>query len=238
MIPISDAENRRRSFPFVTMLLIAANVFVFFVIELGQPSERALEALVQAAGVIPVELLSGRDLPPTAPLGLVYSTLITSMFLHGGLLHLGSNMLYLWVFGDNVEDRLGHLNYLLFYVVTGLLASAAHIFMNLQSQIPSIGASGAIAGVLAAYLALFPNARIRTLLFIPPFIMMPRLSAFLLIGFWFVSQLFAGVTALGGVETEQTSGVAVWAHVGGFVAGFLLVRLFAPRSRAFASGAW
>jgi membrane associated rhomboid family serine protease len=140
-------------------------------------------------------------------------------------------MLYLWVFGDNVEDAMGHAGYLVFYLVCGVLASFAHIAMNMQSGVPSIGASGAIAGVLAGYLALFPSAMIRTLLVLPPFILLPRLSALVLIGFWFVTQLFAGVASLG-VVAEQTSGVAVWAHIGGFAAGFLLVRLFVRRKPA------
>lgn len=233
MIPISDMPGVRRRFPIVNVLLILANVFVFVVYELGQPGEAALNQFIQAAGVIPSELVSGRDLPPAAPFGTVYSTLITSMFLHGGLLHLGSNMLYLWVFGDNVEDAFGSLPYLAFYLLCGLLASAAHIFFNLGSGIPSIGASGAIAGVLAGYVVLYPKASIRTLLFLGPFITMTRVSALILIGFWFLLQLFNGVVSLG-VQTEQTSGVAVWAHVGGFVAGFILVQLFRPRGSTVA----
>jgi membrane associated rhomboid family serine protease len=234
VIPLSDDENRRRRFPVINLSLILINLYVYFFVELAQPSERALETLVRSAGVIPLEILTGRDLPPGAPFGLVQLTLITSMFLHGGLLHLCSNMLYLWVFGDNVEDAMGHLNYLLFYLVTGVLASASHVALNMQSGIPSIGASGAIAGVLAGYLALFPTARIRTLLILPPFILLPRVSALVLIGLWFVMQLIAGLTSLG--VAEESSGVAVWAHVGGFVAGYLLVRLFVPRPPARLAG--
>jgi membrane associated rhomboid family serine protease len=232
MIPISDAMTRR-SFPLVNLLLIVANILVFVVYELGQPSERALDQFIRAAGVVPVEVVSGRDVPPLAPLGSIYTTLLTSMFLHGGFLHLGGNMLYLWVFGDNVEDTLGHVPYLVFYLLCGVLAGLAHIALNLHSNIPSIGASGAIAGVLGGYLVLFPHASIRTLIFLGPFITMPRVSAILLIGFWFVMQLFSGLASLG-VESEQTSGVAVWAHVGGFVAGFVLVRFFRTGSPSYA----
>ena len=232
MIPISDAMTRR-SFPLVNLFLIVANILVFVVYELGQPSERALDQFIRAAGVVPVEVVSGRDVPPLAPLGSIYTTLLTSMFLHGGFLHLGSNMLYLWVFGDNVEDTLGHVPYLVFYLLCGVLAGVAHIALNLHSNIPSIGASGAIAGVLGGYLVLFPRASIRTLIFLGPFITMPRVSAILLIGFWFVMQLFSGIASLG-VESEQTSGVAVWAHVGGFVAGFILVRFFRAGSPSYA----
>jgi membrane associated rhomboid family serine protease len=154
------------------------------------------------------------------------------MFLHGGLLHLGSNMLFLWVFGDNVEDAFGHVSYAVFYTLCGLLAGFAHIVMNMTSPVPSIGASGAIAGVLGGYLIMFPHASIRTLMFLGPFIMMPRISAVFLIGFWFVTQLFSGLASLE-VQTEQTSGVAFWAHIGGFLAGFLLVQLFRPRRASY-----
>jgi membrane associated rhomboid family serine protease len=230
MIPISDRPGRFGRFPFVNILMILANIYIFVVYELGQPSERALELFIRSAGVIPVEIVSGRDLPPFAPIGGVYGPLFSSMFLHAGLMHLGSNMLYLWVFGDNVEDTLGHLRYLVFYVVCGLLAGVAHIAMNPASSVPSIGASGAIAGVLAAYLVMFPSATIRTLIFFGFFVMMPRVSALLLIGIWFLSQLFAGVASLG-FESEQSGGVAFWAHIGGFVAGFVLVHVFRPRGR-------
>ena len=153
------------------------------------------------------------------------------MFLHGGFLHIGSNMLFLWIFGDNVEDRLGHLRYILFYLVCGLGASAAHIYFNWGSTVPSVGASGAIAGVLAGYMLLFPSATVRTLLFLGPFITMTRVPAIIMIGFWFVTQLVSGLAALG--PAAQTTGVAFWAHVGGFVVGLPLVLLLkGPLDRA------
>ena len=225
MIPISDAPGPRRTFPVVTVLLILANVLVFlFEVSL---SDRALTRLFLSAAVVPAEVVAGHDLRPPAPIfGSVYATLVTSMFLHAGLLHVGSNMLYLWVFGDNVEDALGHLRYLVFYLVCGLLAGAAHIASDPSSQTPSLGASGAIAGVLGAYVVLYPHALVRTVLFLGPFITFPRVSAYLMIGLWFVLQLFTGVASIGGGDT---GGVAVWAHVGGFAAGFILVRLFRPR---------
>jgi membrane associated rhomboid family serine protease len=153
------------------------------------------------------------------------------MFLHGGFLHIGSNMLFLWIFGDNVEDRLGHLHFLVFYLLCGFGATAAHLYFNWGSPIPSIGASGAIAGVLGGYLLLFPSASIRTLLFLGPFITMTRVPAIILIGFWFVTQLFSGVASIAG-GTEQTSGIAFWAHVGGFVVGLPLVLLLRQSMRA------
>ena len=228
MIPIGDDPGPRRLTPIVTFILIVINVLVFlYELSLGG----AIEGLFRSAGVIPLEFARNQDLPPPAPGGTYYTTLLTSMFLHGGLLHIGSNMLFLWVYGDNVEDRLGHGRFLLFYLLCGLLASATHIFSNWGSRIPSIGASGAIAGVLAGYLVLFPRASIRTLLFLGPFITMTRVPAILLIGFWFVTQVFSGVAGLG--ESEQTSGVAFWAHVGGFVAGLPLVLLLRQRRRSY-----
>lgn len=226
MIPIGDDPPPRRSFPIVTLTLIAVNVVVF-IYELMVPN---VDALFMAAGVIPLEIGTGRDLPPPAPYGSVYTTLLTSMFLHGGLMHIGSNMLFLWIFGDNVEDRLGHLRYLIFYLLCGVAASAAHVYFNWGSRIPSVGASGAIAGVLGGYLILFPSASVRVLLFIGWFITMTRVPAILMIGLWFVTQLLSGVAGLG--QTEQTAGVAFWAHIGGFVVGLPLVLLFRQPERA------
>ncbi len=234
MIPLGDSPVRR-SFPWVTVFLIAANVFVF-INELGM-SDLQLEGFVQSAGTIPIEILTGRDFPPPAPIpGVVWVTLITAMFVHGGFLHIASNMIYLWVFGDNVEDTLGHLPYLVFYLVVGVLAGLTHVFINVGSDVPSVGASGAIAGVLGAYLIMFPHAQVRTLIFLGPFITWPRVSAVLLIGFWFLTQLVSGLASLN-VRTHETSGVAVWAHIGGFVAGVLLALILRRRSQssAFAS---
>lgn len=225
MIPIGDDPPPRRSFPVVTLTLIAVNIVVF-IYELMLPN---VDVLFRSAGVTPLEFATGRDIPPAAPYGIYYVTLLTSMFLHGGFLHIGSNMLFLWIFGDNVEDRLGHVRYLLFYVLCGLGASAAHIYFNWGSTIPSVGASGAIAGVLAGYFLLFPSASVRTLLFLGPFITMTRVPAIIMIGFWFVTQLLSGVAGLG--QTEQTSGVAFWAHIGGFVVGLPLVLLMRPPER-------
>jgi membrane associated rhomboid family serine protease len=227
MIPIGDDPPPRHRFPFVTLTLIAINVLVF-VYELSLGS--TIDTLFRSAGVIPLEFAVRQDLPPAAPLNTHYSTLITSMFLHGGFLHIGSNMLFLWIFGDNVEDRLGHARYLAFYLLCGLGASAVHIYFNWGSRIPSVGASGAIAGVLAGYLLLFPSATIRTLIMLGWFPLMTRVPALIMIGFWFVTQLLSGVAALG--QVEQTSGVAFWAHIGGFVIGLPLVLLLRQPQRA------
>lgn len=227
MIPIGDDPGPRRSFPFVMVVLLTVNLLVFFY-EITLP-EAARQVLFLSAGVVPQELLTGRDAPPFAPVP-GWATLITSMFLHGDLFHLGTNMLYLWIFGDNVEDRLGHIVFLLFYLACGVLAALTQVFLTPSSTLPMVGASGAIAGVLGAYLVLFPHARIRTLLILGFFITITRLPAILLIGLWIVMQFFSGFVSLG-VATQQTGGVAYWAHIGGFVAGLVLV-FITPKRRA------
>jgi membrane associated rhomboid family serine protease len=230
VIPLSD-DPVRRGVPVVTILLIMINVLVFlYEMSLGS----RLDGFVQAFGAVPREITTGRDLPPMAPLGNVYLTLITSMFLHGGWLHLGGNMLYLWVFGDNVEDTFGSFRYLLFYLVCGLAATVLQIAMSPGSDLPSIGASGAIAGVLGAYIVMFPTAQVRTLLILGFFILIPRIPALFLIGAWFLLQLLSGLGQLG--IAEETGGVAFWAHVGGFVAGLLLALFLRPRTPQVAGG--
>ncbi len=225
MIPISDAETRRRRFPFVNLLLLATTIGVFlYQVGLG---EAAMEATFLRYGVVPVELSTGRDLPPTSDLPL-WSTLLTSMFLHGGWLHLGGNMLYLFIFGDNVEDRLGHATYLAFYLVCGVVAALTQVAIDTQSQVPMVGASGAIAGVLAAYLLFFPNARVTALLVFGFFARIIPVPAILLVGLWALLQFFSGVASLG---TTAAGGVAYWAHIGGFVAGLVLALLLRPRVR-------
>jgi membrane associated rhomboid family serine protease len=237
MIPIRDYPGVRRSFPWVMLIILALNVGVF-AFELSLGSDQQLERLFAAAGVVPVEYTRGAEVPPPPPLGITWTTLITSMFLHGGFLHISSNMLYLFVFGDNVEDRLGHLRFLIFYFICGIAAGLTHIFFNAGSSVPSVGASGAIAGVLAAYLRLFPSAQVRTLLILGPFITIPRIPAGFLILFWFVMQFLSGLLSLG-ATTEQTGGVATWAHVGGFVAGFILAQIMTPRRQpAYPSSSW
>jgi membrane associated rhomboid family serine protease len=229
MIPIKDYPGDRRTFPWVMLTVLVLNV-IAFVFELGYASSNDLDSLFLSAGVTPYEFTHG-IIPPGPPLGNVWVTLITSMFLHGGLLHIASNMLYLFIFGDNVEDRLGHLRFFIFYFLCGIAAGITHIVVNNGSQIPSIGASGAIAGVLAAYLVLFPHAQVRTLLLIGPFILVPRIAAAFLIVFWFITQFISGITSLSTTAQDASGGVAVWAHVGGFVAGLILVQVMRPRVR-------
>jgi membrane associated rhomboid family serine protease len=230
MIPVRDDPGEpRRTFPWIMLTILVLNVLAF-VFELGVSGTGALDNLFLAAGVVPVEFTRGAQVGPPPPLGLPWTTLFTSMFLHGGFLHIASNMLYLFIFGDNVEDRLGHGRFQIFNLVCGVAAGLTHIAINAGSSVPSIGASGAIAGVLAAYLRLFPHARVRTLIFIGPIVLVPRIAAAFLIIFWFATQFLSGITSLG-ATTEQTSGVAVWAHVGGFIAGLILVEILRPRNR-------
>lgn len=233
MIPLSDPENRRRSFPIVTVLIIALNVVVFLY-QVTLPAH-VLENFVLSYGVSPIEITSGQDLPPAGP-DPIWLTIFTSMFLHGGWAHLLGNMLYLWVFGDNVEEALGTVTYLAFYLATGIAGSLAHILTDPGSSIPSIGASGAISGVLAAYMILYPGARVNTLLLFFPFIRIVALPAIVLIGFWIVLQLVSGLGTLG---ITETGGVAYWAHIGGFAAGLVLALPFrglGRRRRANAHG--
>ncbi|MGI5836154.1 MAG: rhomboid family intramembrane serine protease [Chloroflexota bacterium] len=227
MIPIEDTpEQRRRHFPFVTLLLIAINVAVFlYALSLGSGYSR----FIQTFGVVPAEITIGRDIWPPSPIP-VYLTLITSMFLHAGILHLAGNMIFLWVFGDNVEDVLGHLAFLGFYLVCGIVASLLQIISNPISPIPNVGASGAIAGVLGGYLLLFPRANVRTLLFAVPFITITRVSAVLLILVWFAFQLASALLELG-FAGVRGSGVAFWAHIGGFIAGLTIVALWKAAQR-------
>jgi membrane associated rhomboid family serine protease len=216
MIPLRD-DNPRRTLPVVTYLLVALNVLAFgWELSLGQNLDRALFDIA----FIPARYW----LPGNWIFDLL--TIVTSMFLHGGLMHIGSNMLYLWIFGDNVEDRLGHFRYLLFYLLCGFLATLAHAVFSPGSSIPAIGASGAIAGVLGAYLILYPHARVMTLIPIFFFITVRQLPAIFILGFWFILQLFVGVGSLGVRDAQDTGGVAYFAHIGGFVAGMALIGLF------------
>ncbi len=215
MIPLRD-ENPSRRFPFVNYLLIAANVLVF-AYQWTMLAENP-QAVLQFA-LIPAEVTSGFDV------GDVFSVL-TSMFMHAGLAHIGGNMLYLWIFGDNIEDAMGHIAYLGFYLIGGIVASTVHVLSSPASTIPTVGASGAIGAVLGAYLVLYPRRRVLTLLFLGYFIRMVMVPAVYLLGFWILMQVFSGLMTLGGPDV---GGVAFWAHIGGFTAGAVLAWLFAPR---------
>ena len=216
MIPYKD-DNPSRTFPAVNILLIVVNVAVFLFFRLQ--GARLFEAAVIQFGMIPVEFWSGRNLPHS--LGLSpYLTLLTSMFMHGGLLHVAGNMLYLWIFGDNVEDFFGHFRYLFFYLACGLVAAFTQLVFNPGSHLPMVGASGAIAGVLGAYLVLYPRARVHALAFVFFFVTTITVPASLMLVFWFVLQVLSSLPA----TAVQAGGVAYYAHIGGFVAGYLWVR--------------
>ncbi|HEY5902945.1 MAG TPA: rhomboid family intramembrane serine protease [Anaerolineales bacterium] len=215
MLPVGDDDSARRTTPIVTYGLIALNV-LFFLVEMSGG-----DAFIMKWSYVPARFLAN-------PAG-EFITLFTSMFMHAGWLHLGGNMLYLWIFGDNVEDRLGHALYLVFYLLCGLGATFAQTFFNMNSNVPNLGASGAIAGVLGAYIVMFPRARVNVLLgrVVTP------MSALIVIGFWIVLQLFSGFGAV--VNSAQTGGggVAYMAHVGGFLTGVVLTFLLGgTRDRA------
>lgn len=219
MFPIRD-ENPTERFPLITALFLAVNILVFGWQFLLGPQAKLV---VFSFGAIPYEITHGVAVyrPVHIPTSL---TLFTSMFVHGGFLHLAGNMLYLWIFGNNVEDRMGRFRFLVFYFICGLAAVFTHIFISPDSRVPMVGASGAISGVLGAYLLLFPRARVLTVIPIFFFVRVVYLPAALLIGFWILVQVVNGFVSL-----KVEGGVAWFAHIGGFVAGLLLVKLFVRR---------
>jgi membrane associated rhomboid family serine protease len=214
MIPYKD-DNPTRSIPFVTIGLIALNIFVFL-LQIMSPTDP--RKIVYAYGAIPHFLLTLRTVQPVHPLVTVF----TSMFMHGGFLHIGTNMLYLWIFGDNIEDRLGHFRFAFFYLLCGFFAAYSHAITDPHSLLPMIGASGAVSGVLGAYMILYPRARVHTLIFFGFFIEVVRLPALFVIGLWIVLQFINGILSAG---LSGQGGVAWFAHIGGFLAGLLLIRL-------------
>lgn len=220
MIPLRDSV-KSRSFPIVNLTLIILNVLVYLWELSFEPYQ--LNQIYYAFGVIPAEFLNaiftGANFTP------VLFSFITAMFIHGGWIHIIGNMLFLWVFGDNVEDRLGHWKYLIFYLIAGVVGSLVHIMTNPTSTVPVVGASGAVAGVLGAYIIAFPRSRILAL--VPIFIIFTLLEipAVIFIALWFGIQLFNGVASLGGLANP----VAYWAHIGGFIMGAIMIKTMAPR---------
>lgn len=213
MIPLRDTEPSFTK-PFVTVTIIVINVFAFFFeIALDEFSRNELMAVF---GIVPARLQ--------------YSSLITSMFLHGGWMHLIGNMWFLWIYGDNIEDILGHGKYLMFYLLCGVAAGLVHVIAEPSSRIPTIGASGAIAGVMGAYMAKFPRSKILTLVPFIIFFTTLEIPAVLILAYWFLLQLFSGVGQIGYSSAAQ-GGIAFWAHIGGFVAGFVLVKMLPTRQR-------
>jgi membrane associated rhomboid family serine protease len=213
LIPLRD-YNPRHSFPVVTLALVVVNALVF--VWQSTLGERGMHELILSAGAIPREITTLRDIGPLALVPLPF-TVFTAMFLHGGLMHLAGNMWFLWLFGDNVEDTLGRVRFLIFYLVTGAIGALAQVALMSGSPVPMIGASGAVAGILGGYILTFPHARIVSVLlwYVTP------VPAWIFLGVWFLGQFFIG----------RDSGVAWMAHVGGFLAGMGLVRLFTPSRR-------
>jgi membrane associated rhomboid family serine protease len=237
MIPLRDTIPSSR-FPVVTLGIIGVNALVFFM-ELSM-GPRALDSFFRLWGIVPACYIPSR-LPvwqvmrlcdSYLPSPMYYLTLLTSMFLHGGWMHILGNMWSLWIFGDNVEDRLGRGGFLLFYLLSGLAAGAVHVVTNPASAVPTVGASGAIAGVMGAYLLLFPHATVVTLVPIFFFLQVMEIPAVIFLGLWFLTQLFSGTLALAASGT-QAGGVAWWAHIGGFVVGALWVMPIRRRAPAF-----
>jgi membrane associated rhomboid family serine protease len=220
MIPLKD-ENRTDTFPFVTTLLIVANSLVF-IWELFSPLDMSI--IARLYGAIPYNLISFATTQEAfQPIG-PFTSVITAMFMHGNFLHLAGNMLYLWIFGDNIEDTLGHIRFFFFYLVSGIAATYTFAATGPDSLVPMVGASGAISGVLGAYIVLFPSARVTTLIFFGFFWVM-RIPALLVIGYWAFFQVLNGILS----ESEiQQGGIAWLAHVGGFVAGLLSVSFWIP----------
>jgi membrane associated rhomboid family serine protease len=225
MIPLRDAIPSH-SFPAATVLLIALNVLIFlYELSLG----RALEIFIMQYGAVPLRFILAGQMEQVSTVER-FLPLFSAMFLHGGWLHLGGNMLYLWIFGDNIEDRLGHVGFLMFYLVCGLAAALTQIYINPTSKIPMVGASGAVAGVLGAYLVLFPHSRVLALIPILFFFQVVELPALLFLVFWFLMQFLSGAVAITAAP-YATGGVAWWAHIGGFVSGMALGFLFPKRKR-------
>ena len=222
MLPIRD-DQARYSTPWVTRFLIALNLLIFlFEAALDRQS---LNALIGQFGVVPSHLAAFLAGSPRYPLPAVVVPFFTSMFLHGSWMHVIGNMWFLFIFGDNVEDYLGHFKYLVFYILTGLIAMSTQVAINLHSTAPALGASGAIAGVLGAYFVLYPRARVLTWFFV--FVLW--VPAWIILGYWFVLNFLSGTATALAVQRQNMGGVAFWAHVGGFISGALLVKMFGER---------
>jgi membrane associated rhomboid family serine protease len=244
MIPISD-ENPTLHTPVVTWLILAAVAGAFVLVQGGGFDPVRLAASVCNLGLVPAELTGGRPVGYAIPMGpgLVCQvdaepintlTPLTSMFLHGSWPHLLGNALFLWVFGNNIEDSMGPLRFIVFYLLCGLAAVGVHIAMQPASPVPTVGASGAISGVLGAYLILYPRVRVNMLFWFLFFIRVIPIPAWLVLVWWFAVQVLTGLPELSTLRTDVSGGVAVWAHVGGFVAGVVLVKLFESRQRVAA----
>ena len=229
MFPLRD-ENPTELVPVVTFVIVAINVFVWLFVQQAGAGDGFVASLC-SLGAIPADITGGIDPGTLIQLGpgvecqvggFGWLTLLTSMFMHGGWMHLIGNMWFLWVFGNNIEDSMGHVRFVVFYLLCGALASAAHILTDPSSVVPTVGASGAISGIMGAYLVLYPRVRVQTLFFLVVFVRVIPLPAWVLLVQWIVIQVWSGVSTYG----AEGGGVAFWAHIGGFVAGVVLIKLF------------
>jgi len=244
MIPIRD-DAPRFTTPYVNYFLVAANLAIYLLLWLGVQGTvekfafqfgfvpEKVSALLSGAGYVQMQ---GQWMPVNAASAFI--PVLTSMFLHASWLHVIFNMWALWIFGDNIEDYLGHFHYLIFYLLSGLGAAIAHYLFNMNSTIPTVGASGAIAGVMGAYLVLYPSARVLTLVPLFVFVTFIRLPAWLVLGFWFVVQFLSGAATSMAYSGRSAGGVAFWAHIGGFLAGVFMIKLFPTRPRRYRFTGW
>jgi len=235
MIPIRD-DQPRFSTPYLTYFLIALNLVIFFLewsLEVSDPA--SLKTLIYQFGVVPSHVTAVLSSSPKYSLPEVTLPFITSMFLHGSWMHVIGNMWFLSIFGDNVEDYLGHFKYLLFYLLAGFIATATQVLIYPDSHLPTVGASGAIAGVLGAYFVLYPRARVLIWFSLIFFFYLP---AWLTLGYWFALNFLSGAATSIAYTSQTGGGVAFWAHVGGFVAGIVLIKLFPERPRRHRYGTW
>jgi membrane associated rhomboid family serine protease len=238
MIPIRD-DQPRFSTPYITYFLVALNVVVFLMeLSIGAQSHSTLNSLIYEFGVVPQQILGAvggsTQLSPVAAVVPIF----TSMFLHGSWLHIIGNMWVLWIFGDNIEDHLGHFSYLAFYLVCGFAAAVAHILLNPGSNVPTVGASGAIAGIMGAYFLLYPKARVLTIVPLIVFFTFWWLPAWIVLGYWFLVQFLSGTATSIAYSSSSSGGIAFWAHVGGFVAGIILIKVLPERRHRQRYGTW
>ena len=217
MFPIADDNSEIRIIPFVTYAIIGLNILVFILLQ-GFGTN---DAFTYSFSLVPREITTGTDItiPPLQHTPSIYFTLLSSMFMHGDIMHIFGNMLFLWIFADNIENRIGHFRFIIFYLVCGFAAAFGQIVMDTRSIIPMLGASGAISGVLGGYLVLFPNKQVRAIMFN---FMLTTIPAFVALGLWFGFQLLQGF-----LSSKEQGGVAYAAHIGGFVAGVVLIKIFA-----------
>jgi membrane associated rhomboid family serine protease len=220
LIPYKD-DNPTHRLPYVTIGIIISNILIFLLEIISPPG---MEKTVYAYGAVPQYILTFEKFQPIHPA----LTVFTAMFMHGGVFHLGGNMLYLWIFGNNIEDKLGHLRFIIFYIFCGITAAYSHALIDPHSLTPMIGASGAISGILGAYLLLFPRAGVYTLIFLGFFVQVVKIPALIVIGFWAIVQFINGLVSTGLVKQ---GGVAWFAHIGGFLTGLLTIKLWLPRRK-------